>query len=122
MQAFQLKGGRLPNSVPHLTVLCCDWLGVPPSSVERSGQKAEWNGALGTMYFYRGDPRTALKQYRNAPELAPGSSKVRSNLGLLCHKTGRNSEASGEFRRAPALDPNNQEAVNDLREIVQALE
>jgi Tfp pilus assembly protein PilF len=43
-----------------------------------------------------------------------------SNLGLLYHKTGHNSEASAEFRRALTLDPSNQEATEGLREIATA--
>jgi Flp pilus assembly protein TadD len=68
------------------------------------------------MAFYQGDFDSALKEYRRAVQLAPRSSSVHSDLGLLYRKMGRDADATAEFRRALALNPNDKVALDVLQD------
>jgi len=69
----------------------------------------------GTEALDRGDTTRAIADLERAAELVPHASEIQNHLGLAYAAEGRDREALRAFRRAVALDCNNQAARRNLR-------
>ena len=69
----------------------------------------------GTEAFDRGDVTRAIADLERAAELVPQASEIQNHLGLAYAADGRHGEALLAFRRAVALDCDNQAARGNLR-------
>jgi Flp pilus assembly protein TadD len=78
-----------------------------------------WRGARlyesGTRALDRGDAEAAVADLERAAALVPGASEIQNHLGLAYAAAGRDPEAVEAFRRAVALDCDNQAARRNLR-------
>ena len=78
-----------------------------------------WRGArlyqAGTRALDRGDAAAAVADLERAAALVPDASEVQNHLGLAYAAEGRDAEAREAFRRAVALDCDNQAAQRNLR-------
>lgn len=69
----------------------------------------------GTRALDRGDAAAALADLERAAALVPEASEIQNHLGLAYAEAGRHGEALEAFRRAVALDCDNQAAQHNLR-------
>ena len=69
----------------------------------------------GTEALDRGDTARAIADLERAAELVPHASEIQNHLGLAYSAGGRHREALLAFRRAVALDCDNQAARRNLR-------
>lgn len=69
----------------------------------------------GTEALDRGDTTRAIADLERAAELVPHASEIQNHLGLAYAAEGRDREALRAFRRAVALDCNNQAARRNLQ-------
>jgi Flp pilus assembly protein TadD len=69
----------------------------------------------GTEALDRGDTARAIADLERAAELVPHASEIQNHLGLAYAADGRDREALLAFRRAVALDCDNQAARRNLR-------
>jgi Flp pilus assembly protein TadD len=69
----------------------------------------------GTEALDRGDTVRAIADLERAAELVPHASEIQNHLGLAYAADGRHREALLAFRRAVALDCDNQAARRNLR-------
>ena len=69
----------------------------------------------GTEALDRGDTARAIADLERAAELVPHASEIQNHLGLAYAADGRYREALLAFRRAVALDCDNQAARHNLR-------
>ena len=69
----------------------------------------------GTEALDRGDTARAIEDLERAAELVPHASEIQNHLGLAYAAEGREREALFAFRRAVALDCDNQAARRNLR-------
>ena len=69
----------------------------------------------GTRALDRGDASAALADLERAAALVPEASEIQNHLGLAYAEAGRHGEALEAFRRAVALDCDNQAAQHNLR-------
>ena len=69
----------------------------------------------GTEALDRGDTTRAIADLERAAELVPHASEIQNHLGLAYAAEGRHREALLAFRRAVALDCDNQAARRNLR-------
>lgn len=69
----------------------------------------------GTEALDRGDTTRAIADLERAAELVPHASEIQNHLGLAYAAEGREREALLAFRRAVALDCDNQAARRNLR-------
>jgi lipoprotein NlpI len=69
----------------------------------------------GTAALERGDARAAIGDLERAAALVPEASEIQNHLGLAYALAGRHDEALGAFRRAVALDCDNEAAHLNLR-------
>jgi Flp pilus assembly protein TadD len=80
---------------------------------------ATWRGARlydsGTQALERGDAAAALADLERAALLVPEASEIQNHLGLAYAAAGRPGDALQAFRRAVALDCDNQAAQQNLR-------
>lgn len=80
---------------------------------------ATWRGARlydsGTQALDRGDAAAALVDLERAAALVPDASEIQNHLGLAYAAAGRGEDALEAFRRAVALDCDNQAAHHNLR-------
>jgi Flp pilus assembly protein TadD len=65
---------------------------------------------LGASYWLIGDIDSAEQEWRKTLEVAPHDSLTISNLGLVCLKKRRYSEATELFKKALGFDPSNEDA------------
>ena len=71
--------------------------------------------ASGTEALDRGDTTRAIADLERAAELVPHASEIQNHLGVAYAAEGRDEEALRAFRRAVALDCDNQAARENLR-------
>lgn len=71
--------------------------------------------ASGTRALDAGDPVRAVAELEAAAALLPEASEVQNHLGLAYARTGRDPEAVAAFRRAVALDCDNDAAQHNLQ-------
>jgi Flp pilus assembly protein TadD len=69
----------------------------------------------GTRALDRGDAAAAVADLEQAARLVPDASEVQNHLGLAYAAAGRSGDALLAFRRAVALDCDNQAAQHNLR-------
>jgi Flp pilus assembly protein TadD len=69
----------------------------------------------GSEALDRGDTARAIADLERAAELVPHASEIQNHLGLAYAAEGRDREALLAFRRAVALDCDNQAARQNLR-------
>jgi lipoprotein NlpI len=69
----------------------------------------------GTAALDRGDATAAIADLERAAALVPDASEIQNHLGLAYTLAGRHDEALGAFRRAVALDCDNEAAHRNLR-------
>jgi len=70
--------------------------------------------ARGTEALEHGNPTQAVTDLEKAARLLPETSAVHNHLGLAYVKLGRDTEATGAFRRAVELDCGNRAAQHNL--------
>jgi tetratricopeptide (TPR) repeat protein len=78
---------------------------------------AEAHSNLGTVLQLQGQPAEAMRHLSEAVRLKPDDDRIRFNLGNGMQAAGRSAEgaeASNEFRRAIALNPENVDARFNL--------
>jgi tetratricopeptide (TPR) repeat protein len=61
----------------------------------------------------------ALRLYREVVRLVPEHVEARNNLGVLCHRLGRASEAMAAWRGALEVDPDHAESHNNMGHVLQ---
>ena len=69
---------------------------------------------LGAVYQMKGEIEKAIASYRAAVELAPRNLAAIGALADAQRIAGRNAEATVTYRRLLALDPENENALNNL--------
>ena len=69
----------------------------------------------GTEALERGDTTRAVADLERAAELVPHASEIQNHLGLAYAAEGRSQDALLAFRRAVALDCDNQAATRNLQ-------
>jgi Flp pilus assembly protein TadD len=69
----------------------------------------------GSEALARGDRVAALADLERAAALVPHASEIQNHLGLAYGEAGRDAEALAAFRRAVALDCDNEAARRNLR-------
>jgi Flp pilus assembly protein TadD len=69
----------------------------------------------GTRALERGDAAAAVTDLERAAALVPHASEVQNHLGLAYAEEGRHGDALAAFRRAVALDCDNEAAQHNLR-------
>jgi tetratricopeptide (TPR) repeat protein len=69
----------------------------------------------GTEALERGDSARAIADLERAAELVPHASEIQNHLGLAYAAEGRSEDALRAFRRAVALDCDNQAAQRNLQ-------
>jgi Flp pilus assembly protein TadD len=69
----------------------------------------------GTRALERGDAASAIADLERAAALVPNASEIQNHLGLAYDRGGRHDDALLAFRRAVALDCDNQAARQNLR-------
>jgi len=68
----------------------------------------------GTEALERGDTARAIADLERAAELVPHASEIQNHLGIAYAAEGRGEDALRAFRRAVALDCDNQAARRNL--------
>jgi Flp pilus assembly protein TadD len=69
----------------------------------------------GTRALDRGETAAAVADLEQAARLVPDASEIQNHLGLAYEAAGRSDDALLAFRRAVALDCDNQAAQQNLR-------
>ena len=92
-----------------LALLSCLWLGMGCANVE--GARFYQTG---TLALDAGDAELAVQHLERAAELVPDASEVHNHLGMAYAASGRHAAALGAFRRAVAIDCDNQPAQRNL--------
>jgi Flp pilus assembly protein TadD len=82
------------------------------------GGCSTWRGARlytsGSEALERGDTVRAIAELETAAELVPHASEIQNHLGLAYAAAGRDGDALRAFRRAVALDCDNEAAQRNL--------
>jgi Flp pilus assembly protein TadD len=83
-----------------------------------SADCASYEGARlyvsGTEALDRGETAAAIAQLERAAQLVPDASEIENHLGLAYVRAGRTNDARAAFRRALALDCDNEAARANL--------
>jgi len=83
------------------------------------GGCSTWQGARlyesGSEALSRGETERAIRELEEAAVLVPHASEVQNHLGRAYARAGRDGDALRAFRRAVALDRDNQAARRNLR-------
>jgi Flp pilus assembly protein TadD len=69
----------------------------------------------GNEALVRGDAAAAVADLERAAALVPHASEIQNHLGIAYGRAGRDAEALAAFRRAVALDCDNEAAQRNLR-------
>jgi Flp pilus assembly protein TadD len=69
----------------------------------------------GSEALARGDAAAAVADLERAAALVPHASEIQNHLGLAYGQAGREADALAAFRRAVALDCDNEAAQRNLR-------
>jgi Flp pilus assembly protein TadD len=77
--------------------------------------------ASGSEALDRGDTARAVADLERAATLVPHASEIQNHLGIAYASAGRHDEALRAFRRALALDCDNEAARSNLRAAEAAL-
>ena len=77
--------------------------------------QANWD--LGLAEWLGEDRPGAERAFKEALALSPSSGRAHFMLGLLYMDSGRNTEAIREYRAGLKFDPNNPDAIANLRKL-----
>jgi len=75
---------------------------------------AEEHNDLGVAYERNGEYELAETHYKKAIDMNPDKALFHFNLGNLLYRTGRKTEALGEFEKARELSPDSPDILNNL--------
>jgi protein O-mannosyl-transferase len=77
--------------------------------------QGDWD--LGLVKWLQGDRSGAERAFLDAEALSPSDSRTHFMLGLFYMDSGRNADATREYRAGLQLDPANAEAVTNLKKL-----
>ncbi|MDR1220500.1 MAG: tetratricopeptide repeat protein [Treponema sp.] len=92
------------------------------TAMEKGGANIDTRNELAICLMEKGDLKGARKELEAALHTEPENVKVISNLGVLALKMGDETQASGFFRAALEIDPNDAIAKAALDGIAQPVE
>jgi tetratricopeptide (TPR) repeat protein len=81
-------------------------------------ESAEMHNILGIASASAGDIDNALREFRQALQLAPDSAATHWHLGAALASRGEREEAIAHLRRSVEIDPRNEYAQSDLRALM----